>query len=167
MTPIPRDRDLSSLLSHLDEREREVVFECLQASVFGPFFVFWWTPQDEPGFTQPGIRYHSGRRRVTTREHLERRGHEDWSEFSAIFGLSHEQVTQLVRAWPHLDGLPEEVLADRGVEVAINNAMNNLLGYPHRCDDVWDQFISVPREELSRIFRKWRSGTSGVHARRK
>lgn len=43
------------------------------------------------------------------------------------------------------------------VEVAVNNAMNNLLGYPHRFDHVWSDWLSVSRSELEEIFRRWRA----------
>ncbi len=30
------------------------------------------------------------------------------------------------------------------------------VGYPHEKEAVWSQFISVPEEEVDRIFDKWR-----------
>jgi len=35
-------------------------------------------------------------------------------------------------------------------------SLNNLLGYPHRKDAVRDEMIGASREDLDRVFRKWR-----------
>lgn len=52
---------------------------------------------------------------------------------------------------PSHDDTSNEVAA-----LAINNAMNNLLGCPHRQEDEWFKDISVSREEVRSIFQKWR-----------
>ncbi len=39
--------------------------------------------------------------------------------------------------------------------------MVNLLGYPHRYHDRWETVIVVPREEVGRVFAKWRGGSPG------
>src|SRR5690242_2616266 len=72
------------------------------------------------------------------------------SEFETLFGVSRADVIAIVESWTKVNETAE------GVSVAINNSMNNLLGYPHRHDREWSQFISVGREEVARIFRKWR-----------
>jgi hypothetical protein len=73
-------------LADLDDREREVVRECLRAAVNGPFFPDW--------------------------------------EFETLFGLDREEVRRVLLSWPTLNE------ADETVVPAINNSMNNLLGYP-------------------------------------
>lgn len=41
--------------------------------------------------------------------------------------------------------------------IAINNSLNNLLGYPAtNGNEEWPKFISVARGEVARIFDKWR-----------
>lgn len=71
-------------------------------------------------------------------------------EFRTIFGLRREDVQAVVARWPFDDR------EDRDARLAINNAMNNLLGYPHRQEDVWEDYISVPPQDVKRIFDKWR-----------
>src|ERR1700676_3891449 len=74
----------------------------------------------------------------------------DW-EFHALFGLERDQVRRVANTAPDIDDSSEEVAQ------AINNAMANLTGYPHHQEVAWSQFISVPQEEVDRVFRKWRS----------
>jgi hypothetical protein len=106
-------------LANLDEREREVVRECLRAAVAGPFFPDW--------------------------------------EFSIIFGLTRDEVNQVLLSWPELNE------ADDSVARAINNSFNNLLGYPTRNkQELWPKFISVSGIELAGIFDKWKGRTSRV-----
>jgi hypothetical protein len=103
-------------LTDLDEREREVVRECLRAVVKGPFFPDW--------------------------------------EFSTIFGLTRDEVKQVLLSWPELNE------GDESVVRAINNSFNNLLGYPTRNKpELWPKFISVSGIELARIFDKWKGRT--------
>jgi hypothetical protein len=52
--------------------------------------------------------------------------------------------------WPSLD---ESI--DR-VRWAINDAMNNLLGYPHHHHDDWDSQFPFSRRELIETFAAWR-----------
>jgi hypothetical protein len=75
----------------------------------------------------------------------------DW-EFHTLFGVERRDVQALADAWPNIDETKENV------SVAINNSMNNLLGYPHGCDKDWPRYISVPPSEVRRIFDKWRDG---------
>jgi hypothetical protein len=74
----------------------------------------------------------------------------DW-EFSIIFGLTRDEVKQILLSWPKINE------ADESVVRAINNSFNNLLGYPTRNkQERWPRFISVSGIELARIFDKWR-----------
>jgi hypothetical protein len=100
-------------LANLDERERDVVRQCLYAAVEGPFFPEW--------------------------------------EFGTIFGLQRDEVSRILMSWPDLDETNESVVR------AINNSLNNLLGYPTRNkQEIWPKFISVSGMELARIFDKWK-----------
>ena len=74
----------------------------------------------------------------------------DW-EFQTLFGLRRQDVAEIFSR-PKLDD------ADEQVSLVINNAMNNLLGYPHGQGSVWRQFLSVPENEVQRIFDKWKHG---------
>jgi hypothetical protein len=73
----------------------------------------------------------------------------DW-EFTTLFGLEREQVRRIAAAAPHIDDARKEAA------LAINNALANLLGYPHHQEHAWSQFISASSEEVSRVFGKWR-----------
>jgi hypothetical protein len=106
-------------LANLDERERGVIRECLQASAEGPFF-----PD---------------------------------SEFETLFGLTREDVRRVLFCWPELDETDEIVV------IAINNSINNLLGYPAgNTQEEWQSFISVSETELAEIFNKWREKAAGI-----
>src|SRR5262249_52003876 len=71
-------------------------------------------------------------------------------EFSTLFGLSRTEVREVLESWPNLDEANESVV------LAINNSLNNLLGYPHGLQDKWSEFIPVTEQELSRIYAKWK-----------
>jgi hypothetical protein len=73
----------------------------------------------------------------------------DW-EFHTLFGLARAQVRQVAAAAPHIDDSQEDVA------FAINNALANLVGYPHHQESAWSEFISVSSEEVTRVFGKWR-----------
>lgn len=78
--------------------------------------------------------------------------HDD--EFSTIIGLEVEEFLDIFSRWPQVDDSQE------AVHLAINNSMNNLLGYPHGKYARWDEFLSVPQGEVARVFAKWREGAS-------
>ena len=71
-------------------------------------------------------------------------------EFHTLFGLERQEVRNIAERWP----LP--IVDPQVVTVAVNNAFNNLLGYPHRKDDVWSEWISVDRPALNELFNKLR-----------
>lgn len=103
-------------LANLDEKEREVIKECLRAAAEGPFFPDW--------------------------------------EFQTLFGLERDEVKQVLACWPELN---EE---DESVVCAINNSLNNLLGYPaQNREELWPQYISATDAEVARIFDKWKGRT--------
>ena len=105
-------------IGDLDEKEREVVRECLRAAVEGPFF-----PE---------------------------------CEFETIFGLARDEVERVLLSWPKVDE------ADESVVLAINNSLNNLLGYPSpNKQELWSQFISIGPIGLARIFDKWKGRPPG------
>jgi hypothetical protein len=98
-------------LETLDDRERELVGQCLRAAASGPFFPDW--------------------------------------EFSTLFGLERGEMLAIAQRWPSS--------ADwEFAEVAVNNALVNLLGYPHGCDAVWEEWISAPPERLRDLLAKVR-----------
>ena len=72
-------------------------------------------------------------------------------EFSTLFGLEHQAVSDIAYGDVPLDD-------GRGdVHAAINNALNWLTVYPHKCgQETWDRFIPVPPAEVRRILKKWK-----------
>lgn len=73
----------------------------------------------------------------------------DW-EFQTLFGLERREMATIASSCPAIDD------SDDSVATAINSSMNNLLGYPHREEKSWSRYISVSRDEVRRIFEKWR-----------
>jgi hypothetical protein len=71
-------------------------------------------------------------------------------EFATLFGLERAQLRRIAAAAPHIDDSHEDTV------LAIHNTLANLLDYPHHHESAWSQFISVPEEEVSRVFSKWR-----------
>jgi hypothetical protein len=74
----------------------------------------------------------------------------DW-EFHSLFGLDREQVESIA------DSFSPTTLHSGDVALALNNAMGNLLGYPHRQEAAWSQWLSVTPAELQVIFSRWRA----------
>jgi hypothetical protein len=77
----------------------------------------------------------------------------EW-EFHALFGLMRNDVRAIADAWPNVD------LTSSNVAVAVSNALNNLLGYPHGQDAAWSQWLSADRPKLEELLsRLQRFGT--------
>ena len=75
----------------------------------------------------------------------------DDDDFHIIFGLSRDEVNEILKGWPNIDD------SDELTKRAINNSINNLIGFPHNKEKFWDEYISVPLAELEKIFKKWKS----------
>jgi hypothetical protein len=74
----------------------------------------------------------------------------DW-EFHTLFGIELFELEAVIAQWPDVDD------SDAVTRLAINNSMNNLLGYPHRMSgELWWRQLRVSRSEVARIFSKWR-----------
>ena len=74
---------------------------------------------------------------------------DDW-EFETLFGFPFVEIKRIAELWPLVDE------SDELVRLAVNNSLNNLLGYPHGQQARWNDFISVPRPEVARVLQKWR-----------
>jgi len=74
----------------------------------------------------------------------------DDDEFHTLFGLTRAEVRNVADAWPNVE------LQSEDVQLAVNNSLNNLLGYPHRQDSVWSEWISVNRRQLDELFSRLR-----------
>ena len=97
-------------------KDKKIIFECLKASVYGPFFPDW--------------------------------------EFSILFGLERNDIENIISDWEKIN------INNKNVQLAINNSINNLLGYPHGISDKdWLSYISISREELKKLFKKIKYNT--------
>ncbi|MCR9145162.1 MAG: hypothetical protein NXI24_23190 [bacterium] len=77
---------------------------------------------------------------------------EEW-EFETLFGLTREEVREVIDNFDQWERESEENMARN----AINGALGNLLGFPHRKEKIWEQYISVSPEEIKRIFDLYRA----------
>jgi hypothetical protein len=73
----------------------------------------------------------------------------DW-EFHTLFGLDRDQVRKIADDWPLATAPPENVV------LAVNNSINNLLGYPHRKNNAWGKWISVDQNTIRDLFDRLR-----------
>jgi hypothetical protein len=73
----------------------------------------------------------------------------EW-EFSTLFGLTRDEVRSVWSSWKTLEA------EDEVVRLAIDNCFSNLLRYPHAEQEAWDRLISASRDEVARVFAKWR-----------
>ena len=71
-------------------------------------------------------------------------------EFHTIFGIQRDELREVINEWPDVDD------GGGSAFLAINNSLNNLLGYPHNCEHVWNEYIGVSSEEVSNVFNKWK-----------
>lgn len=75
-------------------------------------------------------------------------------EFATLFGLERADVESIA------DSFSGSTPVTGDVALALNNAMNNLLGYPHGQETAWAQWLSVKPTELQAIYSQWlASGT--------
>lgn len=80
----------------------------------------------------------------------------DW-EFQTLFGLHRDQVRRIANEWPLPNVAPEDVV------VAVNNAMNMLLTYPHRKHDLWPEWITVDQQAVNDLFSRLRGQNGESH----
>jgi hypothetical protein len=73
----------------------------------------------------------------------------DW-EFQTLFGIEFETLEHIVASLPDIDEDAEDA------QLAINNSMAHLLGYPHNREARMKKYVLVPLVEVARIFSKWR-----------
>ena len=74
----------------------------------------------------------------------------DW-EFQTLFGVTRAEVAEVVRKWPAVDETRDVA------RLAIDNALANLLGYPHGRTAQLKSELGVTTERLEQVFTKWRS----------
>ncbi len=72
----------------------------------------------------------------------------DW-EFATLIGLDRDAVAAVLAAWPTGDDTDTQ-------DLAVNNVLNNLLGYPHEEWEAWRQYITATPAEVAAILVRWR-----------
>jgi len=72
-------------------------------------------------------------------------------DFISVFGVTKDDIKEIISRWPNVDDLTEFKVAR-----AINDTLNNLVGYPHNMDDLLFQCTGATRHEINYIFEKWR-----------
>ena len=79
---------------------------------------------------------------------------DDW-EFQILHGVTRAEMVQVLENWESNASDPE------ALDLAVNNAMGNLLYYPHHLFDRWGAFIEATPEDVKHLFGKWRSRGGG------
>ena len=83
----------------------------------------------------------------------------DW-EFNILIGLTRSEVEIVLTRWPTA---PEETPAGYDSPqhfqvVAVNNVMNNLLGYPHGIrDEAFVREVGASEQQVAETLARWRS----------
>jgi len=75
----------------------------------------------------------------------------DW-EFQTLFGLERDGVAAVLERWPDPE-CPEDQ------DVAVTNALNYLLHYPHKHWELWSDFISAAPREIVPVLARWTGET--------
>jgi hypothetical protein len=70
-------------------------------------------------------------------------------EFHTLMGLTRAEVQQILAGWPAVDETDAQ-------DLAVNNVLNNLLGYPHQEWDCWRDYVSAEPAEVAAILARWR-----------
>ena len=78
----------------------------------------------------------------------------DW-EIHTLFGLEREALREISDAWPDVDHSCDDV------DLAVNNSLVMLVGYPHRKQHIWSDWIRVPPNHLPPLLTKWRGNAPG------
>jgi hypothetical protein len=81
----------------------------------------------------------------------------DWEFSTLIGGMSRGEVSTVLERWPDAANTESQ-------DVAVNDVLNNLLGYPHEREDVWSDFISVGPSEVAEVLARWRGEDEFVEA---
>ena len=74
----------------------------------------------------------------------------DW-EFHSIMGVGIDEFLEILALWPNINENEERV------KMAINNSLNNLIGYSHGKQKSWDRIMEAPISEIESVLQKWSS----------
>ena len=76
----------------------------------------------------------------------------DDSEFHILFGVTREELKEVISKWPDVNDLNPEV-----VELSINNSFANLLGYLNINKSELDKYINIDRQSMRDLYIKWKT----------
>lgn len=79
----------------------------------------------------------------------------DEEDFYTLFGVSRVEAKLVADHFPNVDEFDDSHGGNDDSWLVINNTFANLLGYPHRMEKEWAQYISVSRERVEEVFIKW------------
>jgi hypothetical protein len=72
-------------------------------------------------------------------------------EFHTLMGLDRNEVAGVLAEWPGTSNVEDQALA-------VNNVLNNLLGYPHGAsEETWRAYIVASPREVADVYARWRS----------
>jgi hypothetical protein len=77
---------------------------------------------------------------------------DDDDEFHAVMGVTRQQAAEVAETWP-------EPAANDLSFLTVNNALNNLLGYPHRQWRQLSRELGAGEREVAQALLSWRSDT--------
>ena len=83
----------------------------------------------------------------------------DW-EFHTLLGLTRSEVEIVLNAWPNLPTQTPSGYDSPGhfQVVAVNNSMNNLLGYPHGVRaGAFVREVGASEQQVAAVLTRWRS----------
>lgn len=72
---------------------------------------------------------------------------DEW-EFQTLFGINRSQVNDVLSKWPKLD------LENEDDYYVIRQSLAQLIGYPHRKEKKWSEFISKSPSEVRILFER-------------
>jgi len=75
---------------------------------------------------------------------------DDDDEFHAVMGVSRDEAAVVAAAWP-------KPAADVSSFLTVSNALNNLLGYPHRQWRALSRSIGAGEREVAEALVVWRA----------
>jgi hypothetical protein len=73
----------------------------------------------------------------------------DW-EFHTLFGLDRTHFRTLAQSYAPADSVPVHL------GIAVNNSLNNFLGYPIDCASELAAWVSASRQEIEQTLKAWR-----------
>ncbi|MFF2120225.1 hypothetical protein ACFVXH_23115 [Kitasatospora sp. NPDC058184] len=98
-------------IARMTDQDRQIIKECLDAAVSGPFFPDW--------------------------------------EFDTLIGFTRDEIAAIAASWP----APPIVGTE---DDAVNNVLNNLLGYPHGIESRWHEYLPATRSQVAQVLARWR-----------